>query len=162
MMKCTPVRILKWVACCVLLTLSSCHYAAYQTQMQTRPLPQGKWSAEQALSFDYFVDRARLPRTLYLYVRFSNEYDYTTLPLAVELRSASGWSATTSLSLALANQPGVWSGKGYALHQQLYKVNTLLTPPHPGLYTIQLRQASGQDVLRGIETIGIAWVLEGR
>ena len=140
------------------LTLGSCHYVAYQEQMQTAELPQAVWSAEHRVTFDSFVEQSRTPHTLYLYVRYNSRYAYTALPLTIELRSALGWRATTSVTLPLAEQPGVWAGEGYALRQRLYKVNTLLTPPHPGLYTIELRQATGQATLAGIETVGVAWV----
>ena len=90
-------------------------------------------------------------------MRYNSRYAYTSLPLAVELRSTLGWSATTTLALPLTEEPGIWSGEGYALRQQLYRVNASLTPPHPGLYTIELRQATGQAALVGIETIGVAW-----
>ena len=140
------------------LTLGSCHYVAYQEQMQTAELPQAVWSAEHRVTFDSFVEQSRTPHTLYLYVRYNSRYAYTALPLTIELRSALGWRATTSVILPLAEQPGVWAGEGYALRQRLYKVNTSLTPPHPGLYTIELRQATGQAALAGIETVGVAWV----
>lgn len=140
------------------LTLGSCHYVAYQEQMQTAELPQAVWSAEHRVTFDSFVEQSRTPHTLYLYVRYNSRYAYTALPLTIELRSILGWRATTSVILPLAEQPGVWAGEGYALRQRLYKVNTLLTPPHPGLYTIELRQATGQATLAGIETVGVAWV----
>ncbi len=140
------------------LTLGSCHYVAYQEQMQTAELPQAVWSAEHRVTFDSFVEQSLTPHTLYLYVRYNSRYAYTALPLTIELRSALGWRATTSVTLPLAEQPGVWAGEGYALRQRLYKVNTSLTPPHPGLYTIELRQATGQATLAGIETVGVAWV----
>ena len=140
------------------LTLGSCHYAAYQEQMQTAELPQAVWSTEHRVTFDSFVEQSQMPHTLYLYVRYNSHYAYTALPLTIELRSALGWRATTSVTLPLAEQPGVWAGEGYALRQRLYKVNTLLIPPHPGLYTIELRQATGQAALAGIETVGVAWV----
>lgn len=140
------------------LTLGSCHYVAYQEQMQTAELPQAVWSAEHRVTFDSFVEQSRTPHTLYLYVRYNSRYAYTALPLTIELRSALGWRATTSVILPLAEQPGVWAGEGYALRQRLYKVNTSLTPPHSGLYTIELRQATGQATLAGIETVGVAWV----
>ena len=140
------------------LTLGSCHYVAYQEQMQTAELPQAVWSAEHRVTFDSFVEQSLTPHTLYLYVRYNSRYAYTALPLTIELRSALGWRATTSVTLPLAEEPGVWAGEGYALRQRLYKVNTLLTPPHPGLYTIELRQATGQATLAGIETVGVAWV----
>ncbi|MDD6927773.1 MAG: gliding motility lipoprotein GldH, partial [Bacteroidales bacterium] len=140
------------------LTLGSCHYAAYQEQMQTAELPQAVWSAEHRVTFDSFVEQALTPHTLYLYVRYNSRYAYTALPLTIELRSALGWRATTSVTLPLTEEPGVWAGEGYALRQRLYKVNTSLTPPHPGLYTIELRQATGQATLAGIETVGVAWV----
>ena len=144
------------------LTLGSCHYAAYQEQMQTAEIPQAVWSAEHRVTFDSFVEQSRTPHTLYLYVRYNSRYAYTALPLTIELRSALGWRATTAVTLPLAEQPGVWAGEGYALRQQLYKVNASLTPPHPGLYTIELRQAAGQATLAGIETIGVAWVAAGQ
>lgn len=140
------------------LTLGSCHYAAYQKQMQTAELPQAVWVAEHRVAFDSFVEQSQTPHTLYLYVRYNSRYAYTALPLTIELRSALGWRATTAVTLPLAEEPGVWAGEGYALRQQLYKVNASLTPPHPGLYTIELRQAAGQATLAGIETIGVAWV----
>ena len=140
------------------LTLGSCHYAAYQEQMQTAELPQAVWAAEHRVAFDSFVKQSQTPHTLYLYVRYNSRYAYTALPLTIELRSALGWRATTAVTLPLAEEPGVWAGEGYALRQQLYKVNASLTPPHPGLYTIELRQAAGQATLAGIETIGVAWV----
>lgn len=138
--------------------LGSCHYAAYQKQMQTKEIPEEGWSAKQRISFDSFVERPRTPHTLYLYIRYNSRYAYTTLPLTVRLRSALGWSATTTLALPLTEEPGVWSGDGYALRQQLYKISPAERPPHPGLYTIELSQATGQDTLTGIETIGVAWV----
>lgn len=144
------------------LTLGSCHYAAYQEQMQTAELPQAVWSAEHRVTFDSFVEQPRTPHTLYLYVRYNSRYAYTALPLTIELRSTLGWRATTSVTLPLAEEPGVWAGEGYALRQRLYKVNASLTPPHSGLYTIELRQATGQATLAGIETIGVAWVAAGQ
>ena len=144
------------------LTLGSCHYAAYQEQMQTAELPQAVWATEHRVTFDSFVEQSRTPHTLYLYVRYNSRYAYTALPLTIELRSTLGWRATTSVTLPLAEEPGVWAGEGYALRQQLYKINASLTPPHPGLYTIELRQATGQATLAGIETIGVAWVAAGQ
>ena len=151
-------RIVGGLVLLAVLTLGSCHYAAYQERMQTKELPRAVWSAEDRITFDSFVEQSRTPYTLYLYVRYNSRYAYTSLPLAVELRSTLGWSATTTLALPLTEEPGVWSGEGYALRQQLYRVNASLTPPHPGLYTIELRQATGQAALVGIETIGVAWV----
>lgn len=141
-----------------ILMLGSCHYAAYQKQMQTKEIPEEGWSAKQRISFDSFVEHSRTPHTLYLYIRYNSRYAYTTLPLTVRLRSALGWSATTTLVLPLTEEPGVWSGEGYALRQQLYKISPAERPPHPGLYTIELSQATGQDTLTGIETVGVAWV----
>ena len=141
-----------------ILTLGSCHYAAYQKQMQTKEIPEEGWSAKQRISFDSFVEHSRTPHTLYLYIRYNSRYAYTTLPLTVRLRSTLGWSATTTLELPLTEKPGVWSGEGYALRQQLYKISPAERPPHPGLYTIELSQATGQDSLTGIETVGVAWV----
>lgn len=89
------------------LTLGSCHYATYQEQMQTAELPQAVWSAEHRVTFDSFVEQSRMPHTLYLYVRYNSCYAYTALPLTIELRSALGWHATTSVTLALAEEPGV-------------------------------------------------------
>lgn len=147
-----------WIVALSVLTLGSCHYATFQKQMQTEEIPESGWSAGRSISFDSFVEHPRTPHTLYLYIRYNSRYAYTTLPLTVRLRSALGWSATTTLELPLTEEPGVWSGEGYALRQQLYKVNTFLTPPHPGLYTIELSQATNQDTLTGIETVGVAWV----
>ena len=144
------------------LTLGSCHYVAYQEQMQTAELPQAVWTAEHRVTFDSFVEQSRTPHTLYLYVRYNSRYAYTALPLTIELRSTLGWRATTTVTLPLAEEPGVWAGEGYALRQRLYKVKTSLTPPHPGLYTIELRQATGQATLAGIETIGVAWIAAGQ
>ena len=141
-----------------LLTLGSCHYATYQKQMQTEEIPEGGWSVRRSISFDSFVEHSRTPHTLYLYIRYNSRYAYTTLPLTVRLRSTLGWSATTTLELPLTEKPGVWSGDGYALRQQLYKISPAECPPHPGLYTIELSQATGQDSLTGIETVGVAWV----
>lgn len=141
-----------------ILMLGSCHYAAYQKQMQTKEIPEEGWSAKQRISFDSFVEHSRTPHTLYLYIRYNSRYAYTTLPLTVRLRSTLGWSATTTLELPLTEKPGVWSGDGYALRQQLYKISPAECPPHPGLYTIELSQATGQDSLTGIETVGVAWV----
>lgn len=145
-----------------ILTLGSCHYATFQKQMQTEEIPEGGWSAGRSISFDSFVERPRTPHTLYLYIRYNSRYAYTTLPLTVRLRSALGWSATTTLALPLTEEPGVWSGDGYALRQQLYKISPAERPPHPGLYTIELSQATGQDSLTGIETVGVAWVTTER
>lgn len=126
--------------------------------MQTKEIPEEGWSAKQRISFDSFVEHSRTPHTLYLYIRYNSRYAYTTLPLTVRLRSTLGWSATTTLELPLTEKPGVWSGDGYALRQQLYKISPAERPPHPGLYTIELSQATGQDSLTGIETVGVAWV----
>lgn len=126
--------------------------------MQTEEIPEGGWSVRRSISFDSFVEHSRTPHTLYLYIRYNSRYAYTTLPLTVRLRSTLGWSATTTLELPLTEKPGVWSGDGYALRQQLYKISPAECPPHPGLYTIELSQATGQDSLTGIETVGVAWV----
>lgn len=150
--------VVRWIAVLTILMLGSCHYAAYQKQMQTKEIPEEGWSAKQHISFDSFVEHSRTPHTLYLYIRYNSRYAYTTLPLTVRLRSALGWSATTTLALPLTEEPGVWSGEGYALRQQLYKISPAERPPHPGLYTIELSQATGQDSLTGIETVGVAWV----
>ncbi|MFC2770720.1 MAG: hypothetical protein ACFN4F_01275 [Porphyromonas endodontalis] len=40
-------------------------------------------------------------------LRYNSCYAYTALPLTIELRSALGWRATTSVTLALAEEPGV-------------------------------------------------------
>ena len=64
-------------------------------------------SVERAKEIIEMNQRGEIPETLYLYVRYNSCYAYTALPLTIELRSALGWRATTSVTLALAEELGV-------------------------------------------------------
>ena len=140
------------------LLLSSCSYSAYQRRMQTVSLPQATWQEGEPISFCYLVEHARMPYTLYIYVRYDNRYEYTTLPLMLEIHSPLGWSFRSEISLPLVRQRGIWAGDGYALQQQIYQFTPPQDPPHPGLYAISLKQQSGLQSLAGVESIGVALV----
>lgn len=142
---------------CLLVCLvawSSCRYPRYEEEMQIKEIPDATWLRDKPIMLNALITSAGQPHALHLYLRHNNQYDYTTLPIAISISHASSWHATSTLSLPLSASTRVWSGQGFALTQHLYRINHTLMLPEPGLYTITISQSSPHDTLRGVESIG--------
>lgn len=119
--------------------------------------PEG-WNRLEYLEFLFsdtveFADKGKKCDVL-LVVRHSEEYDYSSLWLAVETPKEGGDVCTDSVEIVLADEEGKWLGKGQG---RLYeKADTICSDTIlPIDYMISICHAMRDENLKGINDVGV-------
>lgn len=138
----------------VLLFLTSCKNDSEQVFMKNI---NGKWNKKSEQKFDFKVKDAQNPKNIIFVVRNNNDYPYSNIRLIVSfLDQKTKSKSTDTLNYTLAKPNGEWLGKGFGETKETlfqYKLNYKF--PANGDYSIGIIQAMRNDVLVGIEDIGV-------
>lgn len=129
---------------------------------QTQEIKRGEWQTNSPLVFRFLISRAHTPYATDLIIRHDNRWQYTQLPLVVELRNTQGVLATDTLLLPLAEKPMKWNGKGIATTQIGFHLTPHLRYPAPGVYTLTLSHTLGKQPLYGIQSISLSMIEDPR
>jgi gliding motility-associated lipoprotein GldH len=89
-------------------------------------------------------------------IRNKGNYPYSNLWLFLSIRSPDGKQVTDTVEFTLAEASGRWKGSGLGGlydNQILYKKSVYF--PHKGYYRFSLKQGMRDNVLKGINDIGI-------
>lgn len=136
-----------------LLTACNEHtvYHSYQS------LPNEEWGKSDTLSFHIPITDS-VPTTLRLFaeVRNSIEYPYHDLHLFISqnLQDSTVWR-TDTIAIHLTDSTGRWFGKGWGSVYQSETFIRSVRPLHPGNYTFKVVSGMKDDVLQGINDVGI-------
>lgn len=116
----------------------------------------GGWSKSDTLFFNAPVKDSLVQLHLSAEVRNGSHYSYRNLYLLVSnnLKDSITWE-TDTLQFVLADKEGKWNGVGWgSLFQSTLSMGTAV-PRHPGNYTFKVTHGMRDNVLEGINDIGI-------
>ena len=119
-------------------------------------LNENGWNKDSVVVFHAQLTDTIKNHNLYVNIRNKGTYPYSNLWLFMTIQSPDGVSRTDTVEFSLAEPSGKWKGSGIGgLHdnQILYKNSVFF--PHKGNYTFQLKQGMRDNVLQGIQDIGI-------
>ena len=127
------------------------------------PIAKGGWDRAFKPKFSFQVDDSVSMHDVYIDVRHSGDYPFSSLFVFVDLEGPGGRTARDTVECLLADHTGKWYGKGqgfifadrYQAHV-LYKLGNRF--PATGQYGITLEQAMRTEVLSGVLDVGISVV----
>jgi gliding motility-associated lipoprotein GldH len=121
-------------------------------------LPTGTngWHKDSLVSFMVEVKDTNQYFNLYISARNLEQYPYNNLWLFVDVTAPDNSVINDTIEYSLAYPNGKWTGRGTSgvyLNQFQYRNNIFF--PHKGNYSFTIRHAMRDDVLKGLNDIGI-------
>ncbi|WP_455585780.1 gliding motility lipoprotein GldH [Bacteroides sp.] len=121
-----------------------------------RPIPLEGWQKSDTLFFNVPVKDSLRHLHLSAEIRNKSNYAYRNLYLSVSynLEDSTKWK-TDTLLLILADKEGKWYGTGWgSLFQSTLPIGSVVVR-HPGNYTFKIIHGMQDELLKGINDIGI-------
>jgi gliding motility-associated lipoprotein GldH len=116
-----------------------------------------KWNKKSEQKFNLEVPDPQNPKNIIFVVRNNNEYPYSNIRFIVKFTDLqTKKKQTDTLNYVLAKPNGEWLGTGFGdTKETLFQYRLNYRFPAKGKYEIGLTQAMRNDILPGIEDIGI-------
>lgn len=131
----------------------SCTDNAVYTQYQA--IENASWKKDKEYYFTFQIEDASAPYDITLQIRNNNLYPYQNLWLFYHEEQPIGPLVHDTLECILADEYGKWHGDGIFLYQSSFPIRTGYLFPHKGSYTFGFRQGMRNDLLKGIQEIGL-------
>ncbi len=116
-----------------------------------------KWSKKSEQKFNLEISDPQNPKNIIFVVRNNNDFPYSNIRFIVNFTDLqTRKKETDTLNYVLAKPNGEWLGTGFGDTKETffqYKLNYKF--PKKGKYEIGLIQAMRNDILPGIEDIGV-------
>ena len=115
----------------------------------------GEWNKDSIYHFEVNISDTINPHQIFVETRNNNLYPYRNIWLFIKLETPSGSVRKDTIGFDLADDYGEWLGKGINIYklERLYEESFVFR--QPGIYTFSIRQGMRDDVLKGINEIGI-------
>lgn len=138
-----------------LILLFSCNTSSTEEVIMNSV--DNKWNKKSEQKFNLEVSDPQNPKNIIFVVRNNNEYPYSNIRFIVNFTEVQTKKKhTDTLNYILAKPNGEWLGTGFGDTKETlfqYKLNYRF--PAKGKYEIGLTQAMRNDILQGIEDIGV-------
>lgn len=137
----------------LLLSLFSCQNS--DDKILTKDI-DSKWNKKDVQKFDFDVTDAQNQKNIIFIVRNNNDYPYSNLRLIASIEHNKKTISTDTLNYVLAKPNGEWIGSGFGDTKEIlfqYKLNYKF--PQNGNYSVKVVQAMRQNILPGIEDLGV-------
>ncbi|WP_407402795.1 gliding motility lipoprotein GldH [Chryseobacterium sp.] len=116
-----------------------------------------KWNKKSVQKFNLEIKDPQNPKNIIFVVRNNNDYPYSNIRFIVNLQhKKEKTSQIDTLNYILAKPSGEWLGTGFGETKETlfqYKLNYKF--PKEGTYEVDVQHAMRNDILTGIEDIGI-------
>ncbi|MFV0365933.1 MAG: gliding motility lipoprotein GldH [Mangrovibacterium sp.] len=140
---------------CVLGACVSCNMNAKYEHFHT--IAQKGWDKDSTLTFPVHFNGDQQGYDLKLHIRHKKDYEFSNIWLFVNIESPQGEQLIDTVEFTLAEPSGRWlgSGLGDLFYNELpYKQNVAF--PDSGTYNIRIQQAMRDELLNGIDAIGVS------
>lgn len=116
-----------------------------------------KWNKKSEQKFNLEISDPQNPKNIIFVVRNNNDYPYSNVRFIVNFTDLqSKKKQTDTLNYVLAKPNGEWLGTGYGdTKETLFQYKLKYQFPTKGKYEIGISQAMRNDILPGIEDIGV-------
>ena len=130
----------------------SCTRTVYYEKYQT---VDTQWDKNKEYFFIYEIDDNSVSYNLSLEIRHNNLYPYQNLWLFCTEEQPGEVFVRDTIECILADDFGKWVGSGISIYHLSVPVRTKYTFSQTGQYTFNIRQGMRDNLLRGIEQIGV-------
>ena len=120
-----------------------------------QPIKDKKWNKQDEISFHFEIMDNSIAYNVLLQLRNNDTYPYQNLWLLCDELQPSGISVKDTLEYMLADDFGKWTGNGITLFQNQMLLRSNYHFPDTGKYTINVHHGMRDDILKGIENVGL-------
>ncbi|WP_294208875.1 gliding motility lipoprotein GldH [uncultured Chryseobacterium sp.] len=137
-----------------LVLFFSCHSPEGDVKMNS---VDNKWNKKSEQKFNLEIADPQNPKNIIFVVRNNNDYPYSNIRFIVNFTNLQNKKKETdTLNYVLAKPNGEWLGTGFGdTKETLFQYRLNYRFPSKGKYKIGLIQAMRNDVLPGIEDVGV-------
>ena len=146
----------------VMILLDSCGLPENTITEEFQTIDKGIWGWKETKSYTFTVDDSTHYYNIYCGLRITGKYNYSNIWLIYELaesRNANNSSLNSLLKkqfqIELADQTGRWLGKGMSNLISYEQPLLIKTKLKKGNYTFKLSQNMREDLLSGVNDVGI-------
>ncbi len=146
----------------VMILLDSCGLPENTITEEFQTIDKGIWGWNESKSYTFTVDDSTHYYNIYCGLRITGKYNYSNIWLIYELaesRNANNSSLNSLLKkqfqIELADQTGRWLGKGMSNLISYEQPLLIKTKLKKGNYTFKLSQNMREDLLSGVNDVGI-------
>ncbi|MEG1574798.1 MAG: gliding motility lipoprotein GldH [Bacteroidales bacterium] len=120
-------------------------------------IPQRGWDKRNIQKFIPRLDLSTSKCDIAIEINYNNDYNYRNLYLFITAEDGSrGILFKDTLNCVLADEYGKWLGSGWgSSYQQSFKYKSDYDFPSDGTYYIYVTQGMRDDVIDGIERVGV-------
>ena len=149
----------KPVVCISLLTLLLVGFSCNRVNniyFKYEHIPGEGWSMNNELRYYPEIADPEKRYDISIELRHNNDYPYQNIYFFVSMLQNDSIIGTDTLQYLLADETGRWFGRGSnALFQQTLSYKKEYLFPDTGTYQIVVRQAMRDNLLQGVEDVGI-------
>lgn len=119
-------------------------------------IPSEGWAENHILKFRPHITETDQEYDIDIELRHNDEYSYRNIYLFVSMAYNDSVTETDTIQYMLSDESGKWFGNGYnALYQQTLQLRKMYSFQDTGVYEFRIRQAMRDDLLIGIEDVGL-------
>lgn len=144
-------KFLPFILCCILL--AACVNKNIYTDFHS--FKNGEWNQDSICYFEVNISDTISPYRISIETRNNNLYPYRNIWLFIEIITPSGSVRKDTIGFDLADNYGNWLGKGLSVYELEHIYENSFIFRQPGIYTFSVKQGMRDDVLRGVNEIGI-------
>lgn len=118
----------------------------------------GLWDAKFPIILEFDIKNTQQPKNIIFVLRNNNDYPFANIRFFASITqlNQSKPLVQDTLNYIIAQPDGKWIGTGFGSTKEIqleYKSN--YTFPAPGKYLIKIKHAMRENVLNGIEDVGV-------
>jgi gliding motility-associated lipoprotein GldH len=137
-----------------LMAFTACDSGRIYDQSYT--IDGAKWNRDSVYHYEVTIEDSLLLSDYYVSIRNNTDYPYSNIYLFVTTEFPNGHSTTDTIECILADKSGRWLGDGSGrIKDNLIMLQHALRFPLKGKYHFYLEQGMRDELLQGIEDIGI-------
>ncbi|NND76723.1 MAG: gliding motility lipoprotein GldH [Flavobacteriales bacterium] len=149
------VRLAGLVAAFICLVLQACSYSSVFDDFAV--IPEGNWHYQDTVKFEMQLEDTMELCDFFVVLRHDNDYHYNNFITFIRLEFPNGRARLDTVEMLLASPSGKWLGSGfgdiYTTEQQFFARTRF---PMKGTYKFQILHAMRDELLLGVNDIGIA------
>lgn len=138
----------------VLTALNSCDKKRFFDE--STKIPVNGWHKDSAAAFHLEISDTLQFYKFFINLRHNDNYRYSNFYLFLNTRLPNGTHTRDTIEMTLADFTGKWVGKGFGtLRDNQILIRENLRFPRKGIYHFTVEQAMREEVLKGVENVGI-------
>lgn len=123
---------------------------------KSKSIEENRWFVDDFVRFNVNIPDNSIPYNFYIIVRNSTDYPYSNIYFFIRTKLPDGTVLADTVNVPLAEPDGKWLGRGIGKYREVtIRMIEGSRFPQQGEYVYEFEQAMRQDVLEGINAVGI-------